>query len=69
VGAVLGTITAYEVLTNSSTFGDQPLPFDVPVVALATVCAIPLLASVGAALLPANRASRIRPAAALRVAD
>jgi putative ABC transport system permease protein len=69
VGVVLGTITAYQVLTNSSTFGDQSLPFDVPVLALGTVCAIPLFASLGAALLPANRASRIRPAAALRVAD
>ncbi len=69
LGVVLGTITAYEVLTNSSTFGDQSLPFQVPVVALATVCAIPLLASLAAALLPATRASRIRPAAALRVAD
>jgi putative ABC transport system permease protein len=69
VGVVLGLITAYQVLTNSSTFGDQPLPFALPVVALATICAIPLLASIGAALVPAMQASRIRPAAALRIAD
>ena len=69
VGVALGLVTAYQVLANSSTFGDQPLPFAVPLVALATICAIPLLASLGAALLPATQASRIRPAAALRVAD
>lgn len=69
VGVVLGLITAYQVLTNSSTFGDQPLPFALPVVALATICAVPLLASIGAALVPAMQASRIRPAAALRIAD
>jgi len=69
LGLVLGLITAYQVLANSSTFGDQPLPFTIPVVALATICAVPLLASLGAALIPATQASRIRPAAALRIAD
>ena len=33
VGVVLGLVTAYQVLANSSTFGDQPLPFALPIVA------------------------------------
>ncbi len=69
VGVVLGSVTAYQVLANSSTFGEQPLPFALPVLALITICAVPLAASLGAALIPAAKASRIRPAAALRVAD
>lgn len=69
VGVALGLVTSYEVLVNSSAFGDKPLPFTVPVAALAVICAVPMVASLLAALIPATQASRIRPAAALRIAD
>jgi putative ABC transport system permease protein len=69
IGIGLGLLTAYEVLVNSSTFGDQPLPFAVPWVALAVILVAPLLASLVATAAPATQAARIRPAAALRIAD
>jgi putative ABC transport system permease protein len=69
VGIGLALLTSYSVLTNSGAFGDQALPFKVPWTALLVVFAVPLGASLLAAAGPAQAASRIRPAVALRVAD
>jgi putative ABC transport system permease protein len=69
IGISLGMVTAYEVVVNSSTFGDQDLPFRVPWLSLAFVLLGPLLASLLAAAAPATQAARIKPAVALRIAD
>jgi ABC-type lipoprotein release transport system permease subunit len=69
VGVGLGLLTAYQVITNSDAFGDSTLPFVVPWLALAVVISVPLVVSLLATAAPANQASKIRPAAALRLAD
>jgi putative ABC transport system permease protein len=69
IGAALGLVTSYSVLSNSKTLGDQPLSFHIPWLSLTALGAATLLASLVAVLGPAAQASRIRPAAALRLAD
>lgn len=69
MGITLGLLTSYEVLVNSSTFGDQPLGFSVPWLAIAVILVAPLVASLIAVAAPATQASRILPAEALRIAD
>jgi putative ABC transport system permease protein len=69
IGAVLGLVTSYSVLSNSKTLGDRPLPFHVPWLALGGIGGATLIVSLLAVLGPATHASRIRPAAALRLAD
>jgi putative ABC transport system permease protein len=69
IGAVLGLVTSYSVLSSSKTLGDRQLAFHVPWLALAALAAATLGASLLAVLWPATQASRIRPAAALRLAD
>jgi putative ABC transport system permease protein len=69
IGISLGLITSYEVLVNSSTFGEQALGFSVPWAALAVIVVAPLVASLVAVAAPATQASRILPAEALRIAD
>jgi putative ABC transport system permease protein len=69
VGIGLGLVVSYQVLTLSATFGDQPLPYEVPWVALSLLFVIPLLAAMAAAVTPAGQAARIQPAAALRIAE
>jgi putative ABC transport system permease protein len=69
VGVGLGLLTAYQVISNSDAFGDSTLPFVVPWLALAVVISVPLVVSLLATAAPANQASKIRPAAALRLAD
>jgi putative ABC transport system permease protein len=69
LGTVLGLVTGFSVLSNSSTFGDRPLPFAVPWASIAVLAAATLGVSLLAVLAPATNASRIRPAAALRIAD
>lgn len=66
IGAVLGLITAYQVIVNSSTFGDANLDFAWPWLGLAVVLVIPTVAALLAAAVPAKRASAITPAVALR---
>jgi putative ABC transport system permease protein len=68
-GVVLALVVSYQLLTNSDTFGEQGLDFVVPWAALAVLVAGALGASVAATAVPAQQASRIRPAAALRVVD
>ncbi|OWY60082.1 hypothetical protein B7486_71110, partial [cyanobacterium TDX16] len=69
IGIVLGMVSSYQVLVNSDTFGDQPLPFSVPWTALVAIVLVPLAASVVATVAPAAQVARIQPAAALRTAD
>jgi putative ABC transport system permease protein len=69
LGIGLGLLTSYNVLTHSTAFGDEPLPFTVPWLGLAFLFFVPLVAALATAVAPANRAARIRPAAALRLAD
>jgi putative ABC transport system permease protein len=69
MGVSLGLVTSWSLLTQSAAFGDQPLPFSVPWGALAVLGIVPLGASLLAAFAPAAQASRIMPAAALRIAE
>jgi putative ABC transport system permease protein len=69
IGGVLGVVTGFSVLSNSSTFGGEELPFTVPWFALFVLAAITLGASLLAVTAPANQASRIKPAVALRMTD
>jgi putative ABC transport system permease protein len=69
LGIGLGLLTSYNVLTHSTAFGDEPLPFTVPWLGLAFLFFVPLLAALATAVTPANRAARIRPAVALRMTD
>jgi putative ABC transport system permease protein len=69
LGIVLGMVTAYNLLVNSSAFGDQPLDFSWPWSALALIAVVPLVASLLATAWPATQAARIKPAVALRIAD
>ncbi len=66
IGAVLGLITAYQVIVESATFGDADLEFAWPWVGLAVALLVPTLAALLAAAIPAKRASEITPAVALR---
>jgi len=69
IGVGLGLATSWSVIAFSTVFGEQQLPFVMPWAALVGIVIIPLVASVLAVLSPATRASVIRPAAALRIAD
>jgi putative ABC transport system permease protein len=69
IGIGLGLVTAWQVMTNSDAFGSQQLSFSVPWLHVAVILAVPLVASLLATVSPAARAARIRPAAALRIAD
>lgn len=67
IGIVLAVLTAWRLI-SSDTFGSE-LAFSVPVPELGLLFAGTLLASLVATAAPAQQASRIRPAVALRIAD
>jgi putative ABC transport system permease protein len=69
IGMVLALVVSYQLLYNSKTFGDTQVPFSVPWAALAILAVIALGGSLLATFAPANQASRIKPAVALRIAD
>jgi putative ABC transport system permease protein len=69
VGVVLALIVSYQLLSNSDAFGEARLDFDVPWLAIGILVAVSLAASLAATVAPANQASRIRPAVALRIAE
>jgi putative ABC transport system permease protein len=69
LGLGLGIVTSYNLLVNSGAFGDQELDFTWPWDVLAAIAVVPLVASLLATAWPATQAARIRPAAALRIAD
>jgi putative ABC transport system permease protein len=68
-GIGLGLLTADQVVVNSGAFATASVGFVFPWVTLAIIAAVPLVASLLATLSPAHRASRIRPAIALRATD
>ncbi|HEX6567574.1 MAG TPA: FtsX-like permease family protein, partial [Acidimicrobiales bacterium] len=67
IGLGLGLVTAQQML-GSDAF-DDPVPFRAPWLELAVLGVVPALAALAAAVVPAAQAARIRPAAALRMAD
>lgn len=66
IGAALGLVSAYQVIVNSSTFGESDLSFVWPWVGLAVALVIPTVAALIAAAAPANRAAALNAAVALR---
>ena len=69
LGVVLALVVSYQLLSNSETFGDSQLGFEVPWLALGLLTAASLGASLLATTAPASQAARIKPAVALRIAD
>jgi putative ABC transport system permease protein len=69
MGVVLAIVSSYQLLSNTDTFGEARLAYDVPWLTLAIVLGSALLASILATAAPASQASRIKPAVALRIAD
>jgi putative ABC transport system permease protein len=69
IGVVLAIISSYQLLSNTDTFGEERLAYEVPWLTLAVVLSVALIASILATAAPANQASRIKPAVALRIAD
>ncbi len=66
LGIGLGLLSSWQTLTQSTAF-EEGLTFAIPVPFLVGLGVVSLLASLGAAFLPAMRAGKISPAAALRV--
>lgn len=69
IGVGLALVVSYQLLSNSSVFGESELPFRVPWLALVAVFSASVVASLAAAAAPAAQAARIRPAVALRIAE
>ena len=69
IGVVLALISSYQLLSNTDTFGEERLAYEVPWLTLLIVLAAALAASILATAAPAAQASRIKPAVALRIAD
>lgn len=67
LGVVLAVVSSWRLLTNGA-FGDG-LAFSVPWLQLILLVVLTAAASVLATIAPAQQASRIRPAVALRLAD
>ncbi|CAN5661227.1 FtsX-like permease family protein [soil metagenome] len=67
IGTVLALVTAWQIVGND-TFGDD-LPFVVPWFEVAVLVVVTLAMSLLATAAPAQQASRIKPAVALRLAD
>ncbi|MBW3561913.1 MAG: FtsX-like permease family protein, partial [Actinobacteria bacterium] len=69
IGAVLGTATAHQLITNAGALGGTDVDFVVPWTEIGLLLAITVGASVLAAGWPARQASHIRPATALRTTE
>jgi putative ABC transport system permease protein len=69
LGCVLGLVVSWSLLLHAGVTDRAGLRFVVPWGALVLVIGAPLVCSLVAAALPAARAARISPSAALRVAD
>ncbi|MDQ3461804.1 MAG: ABC transporter permease, partial [Actinomycetota bacterium] len=67
IGTVLALVTAWQIVGND-TFGDD-LPFAVPWFEVAVLVVVTLAMTLLATAAPAQQASRIKPAVALRLAD
>ncbi len=69
IGAVLGLVTARQVLQSSDAFGTMSASFTVPWAGLVVIALLPFVASLAATAWPAARAAAIRPAVALRATE
>lgn len=69
LGVLLAVATAYQLVTQAGVFGEFSVGFVVPWLEIALLSGLTLLASMAATAWPARKASRIRPAVALRIAD
>lgn len=69
LGIALGTLTSYQLLSQSDSFGDTGVPYQVPVLSILVIFVVPFVGSLVATAAPANRAAKIKPAVALRIAD
>jgi putative ABC transport system permease protein len=69
LGAVLGIVTTYLLFQNDPGFDNASIGFPVPWMSIAVLVVATALASLAATAWPARKASRIRPAVALRIAD
>jgi len=69
IGTALALVTSYQIITQSDALGDISAPFTVPWGQLALLLGIAIVASLAATAAPAQQASRIKPAVALRIAD
>jgi putative ABC transport system permease protein len=69
LGAALALVTAHQLVNNAGVWGDFGVSFTVPTTQLAVLLALTLAGSLAATATPAQQASRIRPAVALRTAD
>jgi putative ABC transport system permease protein len=67
IGSILALVTSSQLVANGD-FGEG-IEFIVPWLQVAVVCTLALIASLFAAAWPAQQASKIAPAVALRVAD
>lgn len=67
IGTVLAIATSWQLAT-SKVFG-APLPFSIPIAEVLALVTLTLAASILATMAPAQQASRIRPAVALRIDD
>jgi putative ABC transport system permease protein len=67
IGSVLAVITSAQ-LVGTEAFGESAI-FDIPWTQLTVLCGAALIASIIATAWPAQQASRIAPAVALRVAE
>jgi putative ABC transport system permease protein len=69
IGVALAIISSYQLLSNTETFGEGTMAYEVPWATLALVLSVALVASILATAAPANQAAKIKPAVALRIAD
>jgi putative ABC transport system permease protein len=69
LGAALGLVTTYLLFQNDPGFDNASIGFPIPWTSIAVLVAATALASLAATAWPARKASRIRPAVALRIAD
>jgi putative ABC transport system permease protein len=69
LGAALGIVTTYLLFQNDPNFDNASIGFPVPWMSIAVLVTATALASLAATAWPARKASRIRPAVALRIAD
>lgn len=68
IGVLVALIGSYGLVASGNNFTES-FDWTVPVSSVAIIVAIALVASVLAAVWPASRAARIRPAVALRISD
>jgi putative ABC transport system permease protein len=69
LGTALGVVTTYLLFQNDPSFDNASIGFPIPWASIAVLVAATALASLAATAWPARKASRIRPAVALRIAD